>query len=139
MRRAPVTSRGSPASLLRDCRGGAAVEMALSFPFLVLMIFGGIEAGWMLWSASTLDYAVEEAARCAAVDATNCGTVSAVQSVAAGKAMGLGMASSAFTVTSPACGKQVAATYAFQFLMPFRTDFTVSIPAQSCYPLPASS
>jgi Flp pilus assembly protein TadG len=125
--------------LLRDCHGSAAVEMALVFPFLVLMIFGAIEAGWMLWSASTLDFAVEEAARCAAVDANNCGTTPAVKAVAASKAMGLGMAADDFTVTSPACGKQVAATYDFQFLMPFRANFTVAIPARSCYPLPASS
>jgi Flp pilus assembly protein TadG len=124
--------------LLGDRHGGAALEMALLFPFLSLMILGGIDAGWMLWSASTLDFAVEEAARCAAVDATNCATAANVQDVAVGKAMGLGMSAADFTVTTPACGKQVAATYVFHFLMPFSTNFNVSIPATSCYPLPSS-
>jgi Flp pilus assembly pilin Flp len=124
---------------LRDRHGGAAVEMALVFPLLCLMILGGIETGWMLWSTSTLNFAVEEAARCAAVDATNCGSTTNIQGVAVGKAMGLGMSASDFTVTSPACGKRVAATYVFHFLMPFSTDFNVSIPAASCYPLPSSS
>jgi Flp pilus assembly protein TadG len=124
--------------LLRDGHGGAAVEMALVFPFLCLMILGAIDAGWMLWSSSTLDFAVEEAARCAAVDATNCGTTSNVQGVAVGKAMGLSMNASDFTVTSPACGKKVTATYVFPFLMPFSTNFNISIPAASCYPLPSS-
>ena len=93
---------------LRDRHGGAAVEMALVFPFLCLMILGAIDAGWMLWSASTLDFAVEEAARCGAVDATNCGTTANIQGVAVDKAMGLGMSASDFTVTTPACGKKVA-------------------------------
>jgi Flp pilus assembly protein TadG len=121
---------------LRDRHGGAALEMALVFPFLSLMILGAIEAGWMLWTASTLDFAVEEAARCGAVDATNCGTTSNVQGIAAAKAMGLGMSASDFTVTSPACGEQVAANYVFHFLMPFSADFNVAIPATSCYPIP---
>lgn len=110
--------------------------MALLFPLLSLMILGAIDAGWMLWSASTLDFAVEEAARCAAVDATNCGTTANVQGVAVGKAMGLGMSAGDFTITSTACGKKVAATYVFHFLRPFTTNFDVSIPATSCYPLP---
>jgi Flp pilus assembly protein TadG len=134
MTRSRTIARSRGARLLSDCRGGAAVELAIVFPFLVLMIFGGIEAGWMLWSVSALDFAVEEAARCGAVDANNCGTTSKIQALAATKAMGLGMASSAFTVTSPACGKQVSATYVFYFLAPFGSNFSVSIPAQSCYP-----
>ena len=122
----------------RDRHGGAALEMALVFPFMSLMFLGAIEAGWLLWSASTLDFAVEEAARCAAVDATNCATAANVQGVAVGKAMGLNMAASDFTVASSACGKRVSATYVFSFLMPFNTNFTVPIPAVSCFPSPAS-
>ncbi len=122
-----------------DRHGGTAVEMAVVLPFLTLMILGTIETGWMLWSTSTLDYAVEEAARCGAVDVNNCGTVAATQSVAASKAMTLGMAAANFTVTTPACGKQVAANYTFSFAQPFFTNFTVTIPATSCYPLPPPS
>ena len=136
----PVTAitRRLAGRLLRDRHGGAAVEMALLFPFLSLMILGAIDTGWVLWSSSTLDFAVEEAARCAAVDATNCGSTANIQGVAVGKAMGLGMSTSDFTVTTPSCGKKVAATYVFHFLMPFNTNFNISIPAASCYPLPAS-
>ncbi len=120
----------------RDCHGGTAVEMALVIPFLSLMFLGGIDAGWMLWSAGTLDFAVEEAARCAAVDVNNCATASQVQNVAVSKAMGLSMAATDFAVTTPACGKQVSATYVFNFLQPFNANFNVSIPATSCYPIP---
>jgi len=131
-----TNSSSSMGRFLRDRHGGAAVEMALVFPFLCLMIVGAIDAGWMLWSASTLDFAVEEAARCGAVDAANCGTTANIQGVAVGKAMGLSMSASDFTVTTPACGKKVEATYVFPFLMPFSTDFNISIPATSCYPIP---
>ncbi len=135
---ATAITRRLAGRLLRDRHGGAAVELALLFPFLSLIILGAVDAGWMLWSASTLDFAVEEAARCGAVDASNCGTTSNIQGVAVGKAMGLSMSASDFTVTSPACGKKVSATYVFHFLMPFTTNFDISIPATSCYPLPSS-
>jgi Flp pilus assembly protein TadG len=53
--------------------GGTAVEMALVLPILSLIILGTIEAGWLLWSANTLYFAVEQAARCGAIDAANYG------------------------------------------------------------------
>jgi Flp pilus assembly protein TadG len=125
---------GLAVRLLRDCGGAQAVEMALVLPFLALMLLGAIETGWMLWSASTLYFAVEEAARCGAVDVNNCGSTSAIQAIAVSKAMGLNMAAGDFTVSKPACGQQVTATYTFNFLQPFQTNFSISIPATSCYP-----
>lgn len=120
--------------------GGAAVEMALVLPMLSLIVLGTIEAGWLLWSANTLYFAVEQAARCGAVDAANCNAPAPsgeakVKAVAVANAMGLNMASGDFTVTNTTCGLQVTATYVFTFLMPFQTDLTVSIPAKSCYPI----
>jgi Flp pilus assembly protein TadG len=120
--------------------GGTAVEMAVVLPVLSLIILGTIQAGWLLWSANTLYFAVEQAARCGAIDAANCNAPAPsgeakVKAVAVANAMGLNMANGDFTVTNTTCGLQVTATYVFAFLMPFQTDFTVSIPAKSCYPI----
>jgi Flp pilus assembly protein TadG len=138
MTRRKTNNAALAARLLRDNRGSQAVEMALVFPFLAMMILGAIEIGWMLWSASTLYFAVEEAARCGAVDLDNCGSTSAIQAVAVSKAMGLSMTASNFTVSTPACGQKVSATYTFNFVVPFYPGFHVAIPATSCYPVQPS-
>jgi Flp pilus assembly protein TadG len=125
------------ARLLRDERGGDAVEMGLLLVMLSLMLFGTMFTGWMLWSAHTLHYAVEESARCAAIDVNNCGSVADTQAYAVAKAMGLAMAAGQFSVTQPAsgCGWQVQATYDFPLTIPFMPASTVAIGASSCYPL----
>ena len=49
---------------------------------LLVLLIGLIEAGRLIWTQTTLDRAVEAAARCAAVDTVQCGTASAVQKTA---------------------------------------------------------
>ena len=48
-------------------RGGVALEFAFALPVLLLFIFGVFELGRALWTQTTLEYAVEEAARYAIV------------------------------------------------------------------------
>ena len=50
------------------CDGAAAVETALVLPVFLLCVFGISEIGRALWIQSTLQYAVEDAARCAAIN-----------------------------------------------------------------------
>jgi len=52
--------------LLRDRSGNAAVEMALVFPFLLLLMFGSIDLGNYFLSEHVADKAVRDAARYAA-------------------------------------------------------------------------
>jgi Flp pilus assembly protein TadG len=49
--------------LVGDNRGATAVEFALISPFLMLMIFGGVQLGWALHCASSVRWAAEGAAR----------------------------------------------------------------------------
>jgi Flp pilus assembly protein TadG len=100
--------------------GVAAVEFALVLPIVLLCVFGLIECARAIWTQATLDYAVEAAARCAAVDTNTCGTDVNIQNYAAGKAPGLSFADPALTfgVTRPSCGVQVTATLPFTFLVP---------------------
>ena len=120
-------------ALLRDRRGATAVEFALILPPFLLLLLGVVEFGRALWTQSALHFAVEEAARCAGVDATNCATASQVQNFAVARAAGVGLTNAVFSLTTPACGKQVSATYAFPFVLANMFP-NVTLTARSCFP-----
>ena len=121
-------------SLFSDRQGATAVEFSLILPALLLLLFGIVEFGRLLWTQSALHFAVEEAARCATVDAANCGSASAVQSFAVSRAAGLGLQNSVFALTTPACGNQVSASYPFPFVMATLFPYSITLTAQSCFP-----
>ena len=114
--------------------------MAIVIPVLSLMIVGAFYAGWMIYTTTMLFYAVESAARCASVNTTTCGgattaaQIANVQAYAVTQAMGVPVTTASFVVTQPSCGWRVQATYPFLFVMPFRTNFTVTITPQACFP-----
>jgi Flp pilus assembly protein TadG len=120
-------------ALLSDRRGATAVEFALILPPFLLLLFGVVEFGRALWTQSALHFAVEEAARCATVDATNCATTTQVQKFAVSRAAGLGLANAVFSLTTPACGNQVSASYPFPFVLANMFP-NVTLTAQSCFP-----
>lgn len=53
--------------LWRDQRGVAAVEFALAIPIIATVIIGGMNFGIYYMSKNSVDYAVDEAARYAAI------------------------------------------------------------------------
>lgn len=54
----------------REDRAAAAVEFALVFPILIVLVFGVIDMGLCLYTANQLTSAVREGARWAAVQTT---------------------------------------------------------------------
>jgi hypothetical protein len=55
--------------LLRDdTRGGTLVEFAVTVPVFLLLMFGLIQAGLLLWTKAGLQHGVEVATRCASVN-----------------------------------------------------------------------
>ncbi len=118
---------------VRDVRGSAAIEVALTGMALLIFLFGIIEVGFAMWLQSALDYSVAEAARCASVNSTLCGTTSQIQSYAANQS-GAGFDSSIFSVSTPSCGNQVSASYPLTLTIPAIT-FSVTLDAQACYPI----
>lgn len=66
--------------LARDCRGAAAVEMALVMPLLLVLLFGSVELGNYFMNEHSLAKAVRDGARFAArqpfVNYPDCATVS---------------------------------------------------------------
>ena len=117
-----------------DARGSATAELALVAPALFIFVFGIAECGRALWLKNALDYSVAEAARCASINPTICGTVSDIENYAAARS-GSGVAASAFSVTTPppGCGSQVSANYPMPLMIPFLT-LSVTLNAQACYP-----
>jgi Flp pilus assembly protein TadG len=109
----------------------AAVEFAFTAPFFFLLLFGAIEYGRFFWTQTSLQYAVEEAARCGAVTPSVCPDDAAISTFAVSRAYGIAIASSAFTVTYPSCGIQVAVAFQFSF---FGTFPSFTLAGKSCRP-----
>ncbi len=120
--------------LCRASRGSPAVELALVAPALFTFVFGIAEAGRALWLQNALDYSVAEAARCASINPTACGSASDIRIYAAARS-GSGVDASVFSVTvpTPSCGNQVSAIYPMALMIPFLT-VSVTLTAQACYP-----
>jgi Flp pilus assembly protein TadG len=121
--------------IIRD-DGAIALEFALTLPVFLLLVFGIFGLALTLWTENSIQYAVEQAARCAAVDTTECGTVAAVQSATVGWAGGIPITAADITVNLAAScaagesGKSVAIRHtisAFAFV-------SVTTVAEACYP-----
>jgi Flp pilus assembly protein TadG len=114
--------------------GSVAVEVAIVLPLVLLFVAGLMEFGRAIWTQATLDYAVESAARCGAINASLCGDAAQTQSYAVARAVGLTLTEATFTVTTPACGMQVSASLPLQFIAPGLLPYTITLTASACYP-----
>jgi len=116
--------------------GTAAIEYALVLPLLLALIFGIIDTGRVIWTKTMLARAVEAAARCGAVNTNKCLTDTQIKANAVAEAWGLSINTTAFTVTRPACGVRVEATYPFTFTIPLVSSLgKISFNQTACYPL----
>lgn len=103
-------------SLWRAREGATAVEAAFVLPLLLLLLLGLVEFGRIAWTEAALDFAVQEAARCAVVRPGVCGTPAQTADYAAGRISALAVPASAFAVTTQACGTQVRAEVTHEFV-----------------------
>ena len=113
--------------------GGTAIEFALTAPVFFALVIGAVEVGLLCWAQLALQQGSEAAARCGSVNKTLCGTTTQIQSYASAQSIGLAPAASTFTVSTPACGLMVQASYS----PPFLTGFVmrgVTLTASACYP-----
>jgi Flp pilus assembly protein TadG len=130
-----------PRQIIKDGGGATAVEMAIALPIILLLIFGVIEIGIMMWTQLTLNNAVEAAARCGAVNTQTCGTPTSIESYAVSQAVGIPNLTSANFVVhksgSASCGTagvEVTASYDFTSMQRI-VPISVTITASSCYPI----
>jgi Flp pilus assembly protein TadG len=120
--------------LLRDCGGSTATEFALVAPALCLTVLGIMEFGRMAWTQLALNYAVEEAARCASVTPATCGTSSQIASYAASKISARYVPASNFTGTTATCGHKVTASFRYPFVATGLFSLRPTLHAKACYP-----
>jgi Flp pilus assembly protein TadG len=118
--------------LAPDTRGTTAVETALLLPAFIAMILGGIVAGSLGLAVSSLNLAVEDAARCASVKTTVCTSNTTITDYAKAKYSGPAI-SPVFTYSTAGCGHTVSATGTFALnVIPQLVNVPLS--ATACYP-----
>lgn len=116
--------------------GNTVIEFAIIAPAFLLLLLGTMEFARLLWTQSTLQQAVEAAARCASVNTSTCDNQSDTQTYAANQTYGLTVSSNVFTVTlNTACGNLVSASMPFNFVVSGLFPWTPTVKAQSCFPL----
>jgi hypothetical protein len=99
---------------------------------MLLMILGCMQVGRLLWVAGALNFAVGEAARCASVTPTTCGTATQVATYASSKIPGNIAPASAFTASTPSCGHQVSASLSYPFRV-ISFSKTLTLTAKACF------
>ena len=100
--------------------------------FFALLI-GVIEMGRVLWTLNALHYGAQQAARCAAVNATLCGTNALLQTYTTGIG-GSNLPGTAFTLDiAAACGMKVTASYAVTLYIPY-VKRSPTLTATACFP-----
>jgi Flp pilus assembly protein TadG len=116
----------------RDCRGATAVEFAFILPVFAMLTLGTISAAQLASVVSSMNYAVEEAARCFAVNKTVCGSSATTVTYAKGKYLGPS-AMPAFVANTTGCGFTVTATATFKLEIAV-SSIDVPLAAAACYP-----
>ncbi len=113
--------------------GSTTVEFALVGLLFFALIIGVIEFGRLLWTLNALHYGAQQAARCAAVNSSLCGTNNLLQGWAAGIG-GSNLPGTAFTLNgAAACGMQVTATYTIILYIPY-VSMNPTLTATACFP-----
>ena len=106
---------------VRDDRGAVAVEFALIFPILIVILLGIIEYGSVFNAQLLLTGAAREGARSMSIT----GDPAQAQSAAVDAASGLSPALTAsnVTVSAPSCTVGADVTVTIQYTKPFLTGF----------------
>ena len=127
-----MTPRRFLARFHRDLGGATALEYALVLPVFVLLVLGSISAATLGLTIASMNYAVEEAARCSAVKKPACLTPTATATYARTRYMGPSV-SPVFIYTAAGCGNTVTGTATFKLnLVP--AFHSVPLSTSACYP-----
>ncbi len=120
-----------PSAMVACDRGNTAVEFGLILPALILLVVGIIGACIVVQSAASLQYAVEQAARCYSVNSAKCPDQATTQTYAQSQYHGLNKPQ--FTATTPACGYQVVAAVTVA-LNAGVSSWSIPLSATACFP-----
>ena len=119
----------------RDTRGATLVEFAIVAPFFLIIVIGIIDFGRLFWVKSTMQFAVEEAARYAMVNSD--ASTADLEAYATSEASMLsGITFSASSSTSSGVEfRTITASYTFSFLIPIIPVNGITLSAKSTTPV----
>ncbi len=136
--------RGGRRQGLLGCeRGVSAVEFALVGTIFLGLLIGIIKFGLVLWTQSSLHFAVEAAARCTSVNTATCGSQSLppgqkkklVEAYALNQYFGQPLSQDqVFQYTATGCGHTVTANYTYPLSLPFYGTYSLPLSATACFP-----
>jgi Flp pilus assembly protein TadG len=118
-------------SLVSCVNGTTAVEFAMLLPPFLMLLLGIISASTVVFTAASLHFAVEGAARCYSVNGAQCASAAAAQSYA--QTHYLGLSSPTSTASTPACGHQVIGTLNV-VLGTGMAQWNMPLSATACFP-----
>jgi Flp pilus assembly protein TadG len=111
--------------------GTTAVEFAIILPLFLGLTIGGLYLCSILFSFVGMQHAVDQAARCYAVEATQCGSASAASSYAQAQYNGVG--TPLFSASTASCGFRVSASMTIG-LPAVISNLSVPLTATACFP-----
>jgi Flp pilus assembly protein TadG len=124
-------------SLVSCVNATTAVEFAIILPAFVMLLLGIMYGSLVVYTAASMHYAVEGAARCYSAEtsqyssATNCVSATTTQSYA--QTLYLGPGSPTFTASIPGCGHQVTATLNV-VLSSGMANWNIPLSSTACFP-----
>ena len=118
--------------LVSCVNGTTAVEFAMVLPPFLMLLLGIMYGSLAIYTAASLHYAVEGAARCYSFMPACAGSATTTQSYA--KSLYHGPSSPTFTASTPACGHQVNATLKNVVPSTYMAPFNITLSATACFP-----
>jgi len=121
-------------SAAKDTRGAMTVEFAIAAPVFLIFVMGLVDFGRLFWIKSTMQFAVEQAARYAMVNPD--ATTTALETYATDESTVDGITFSAATSTSGGINfRTITASYTFSFIIPIVPIGDISLAAKSSTPV----
>lgn len=117
-----------------DDRAVSSLEFALVLPAFLMITIGGLHLSMLGFTAASLHFATEDAARCGAIQTTRCTSTATTQTHALSKFRNITGATATFTAASGlTCGYRVQGSVTYT-LKTGVASMTVPLSATACYP-----
>lgn len=133
--------------LIRDERGASMVEAGFAMPIVMAMTLGLIYFSFAIWDGIALSRATFQAARCAAINSTTCGSSNAIAQYAVNQGWGVNFSTTDFSTSTPCSITNVTGSadyplpatsslrgsYTFPLTNLFYFSYNTSLGTSACY------
>lgn len=110
------------------------MEFALVLPPFLLIVIGGMHLSMLGFTAASLRFAAEDAARCGAIQTTRCTTTAITQTHAQSRFNNITGATATFAAASgQTCGYRVTGAVTYTMQTGF-SSLAVPLTSTACYP-----